>query len=60
MEVFDTSFLDSDANQPPKSQRRWIWLSVYGIVIVGASAVFLFITLHVAPAAGAAGGCGGG
>jgi hypothetical protein len=60
MEVFDTSFLDSDANQAPKSPRRWIWLSLYGIVTIGAGAFFLFIALHIAPAAGAAGGCGGG
>jgi hypothetical protein len=60
MKVFDTSFLDSEANQAPPKARRWIWWSLYAIAIVGAGAFFLFIALHVVQAAGAAGGCGGG
>jgi hypothetical protein len=60
MQVFDPSFLDSDANQSPESPRRWIWVSLWAIAIVGAGGFFLFIALHIAPAAGAAGGCGGG
>lgn len=60
MEVFDTSFLDSDAKQVPESTRRWIWVSLWALAIVGAGAFFLFIAVHVTAAAGAAGGCGGG
>ena len=60
MKVFDTSFLDSEATQAPPKARRWIWLSLYAIAIVGGGAFLLFVILHVVPAAGAAGGCGGG
>jgi hypothetical protein len=60
MQVFDTSFLDSDANQAPEPRRRRIWLSLWALAIVGAGAFFLFIAAHIASAAGAAGGCGGG
>jgi drug/metabolite transporter (DMT)-like permease len=60
MKVFDTSFLDSEANQAPPKARRWIWLSLCAVAMTGAGAFFLFIALHVVSAAGAAGGCGGG
>lgn len=60
MEVFDTSFLEPEGTQAPRRTRRWILVSAWASAMIGAGAVLLLIALHVAPAAGAAGGCGGG
>ena len=61
MHVYDTSFLESEGIHAPKNG-QWVWVSIslWAGAITGAVALFLFIGTHVAPAAGAAGGCGGG
>jgi hypothetical protein len=55
------SWFPEPAPCPPSSWRRRVWRSLlWTAIVVGGGAVVIFVLLHVAPATGAAGGCGGG
>jgi hypothetical protein len=61
MEPFDPSYLNLEGVEPPPSPKR----RIFGIVLwvgalSGGLAILVFMALHLAPAVGAAGGCGGG
>jgi hypothetical protein len=44
---------------PPLKVGRWRTVLLWSWLLIGAGVV-VFVVLHVVPAAGAAGGCGGG
>ena len=59
MQAFDTSALESEGIPSRSAFRRGIRIAAWALVVACGLAVLLFLVLHVVPAAGAAGGCGG-
>lgn len=57
--MFGTTALESEGIPPRSAFRRSIRIVAWALGIAGGLAVLLFLVLHVVPAAGAAGGCGG-
>ncbi len=61
MQIFDTTFLDAEGLPPPVSfRRRALRVLLWSGAVSGGGAVLVVVFLHLAPVAGAAGGCGGG
>jgi hypothetical protein len=61
VKVYDTTYLESESTgQPVSAFRRRVLILLWSCAVSGAGAVLVFVVMHIAPAAGAAGGCGGG